>query len=92
VLGNETNPTPLDDGKPVKPAKLTDQLQSAIASWEICHALAREALLKALEPSDLIRVIPHQHSASAIWNRLKQEYGRPLDFEYIRANNEYQSL
>ena len=27
-----------------------------------------------------------------MWTRLKNEYGRPLDFEYIRVNNEYMNL
>ena len=37
-------------------------------------------------------VIAYKNSAPAIWNRLKNEYGKPLDFEYIRVNSEYVSL
>jgi hypothetical protein len=67
-------------------------LQSTITSWQTRHALAREALLKSLEPADMLEVIAYKSSAPAIWNRLKNEYGKPLDFEYIRVNSEYMSL
>src|SRR5579859_4309967 len=33
-----------------------------------------------------------KESAAAIWTRLKDEYGKSLDFEYIRVNAEFQSL
>jgi gag-polypeptide of LTR copia-type len=91
VLGNEPNPTPVDDdGTPIGP--IGEQFQAAINSWKTRHALAREALLRALEPADMIKIIRYRDSALAIWSRLKSEYGRPLDFEYIRVHNEYISL
>jgi hypothetical protein len=40
----------------------------------------------------MLEVIAYKSSAPAIWNRLKNEYGKPLDFEYIRVNSEYMSL
>jgi hypothetical protein len=60
--------------------------------WETRHNLALEGLLKALEPVDLLKVLPVKDSAPAIWARLKDEYGKSLDFEYIRVNSEFQSL
>ena len=91
VLGNEPNPTLVDDnGTPIGP--IGQYFQAAISSWETHHALAREALLYSLEPADLLKVIGYRNSAPAIWTRLKDEYGRALDFEYIRVNNEYTSL
>jgi transposase InsO family protein len=91
VLGNEPNPTPMDDdGKPIGP--IGRRLGATIASWETRHALAREALLKCLEPADLLKVYLHRYSAPAIWTRLQDEYGRPLDYEYIRINNDFVSL
>ena len=91
VLGNEPNPTPVDDdGTPIGP--IGERLRAKINSWKTRHALAREALLRSLEPADIFKVIPHRDSVPAIWNRLKNEYGRPLDFEYIRVNNEYMNL
>ncbi len=76
VLGNEPNPTPVDDeGTPIGPIGV--QLQAAITSWTTRHALTREALLRSLEPADILKVIPHRDSAPAIWDHLKNEYGRP---------------
>ena len=34
----------------------------------------------------------HRYSAPAIWTRLQDEYGRPLDYEYVRINNDFISL
>jgi hypothetical protein len=91
VLGNEPNPTPTnDDGTPLGP--VDQRLRGTIASWETRHALAREALLKALQPADLLKVLAFRHSAPEIWTRLRDEYGRRLDFKYIRVNSEFQSL
>ena len=91
MLDNEPNPTPVNDnGTPI--GSIDERLRAAIISWETRHALAREALLRSLEPADIFKVIPHRNSAPAIWDRLKNEYSRPLDFEYIRVNNEFMSL
>ena len=92
VLGEEPNPTPLNEetGEPTGP--VGDTLQAKIASWRTHHALAREALLKSLEAPDLLKVIAVKNSAAVIWTRLKNEYGTSLDFEYIRVNAEFQSL
>ena len=91
VLGTEPNPTPVDDdGTTIGP--IGNRMQATITSWQKRHALAREALLKALEPGDMMKIYSHRHSAPAIWNRLQQEYSQPLDFEYIRLNSQLQSL
>ena len=91
VLGNEPNPTPMDDdGRPIGP--IGRRIGATIASWETRHALAREALLKCLEPADLLKIYLHRYSAPAIWTRLQDEYGRPLDYEYVRINNDFISL
>jgi gag-polypeptide of LTR copia-type len=85
-------------GHEEKPSKAQDEAQDLFAahltrkSWITRHARAREALLKALDASDLHKILPIKDSASAIWNRLKEEYGKSLDFEYIRVNSEFQSL
>ena len=91
MLGKESNPTPVDDdGTPLGP--IGERTQASITSWETRHALAREALIKALQPADLLKVLGHLDSASSIWTRLRDEYGRCLDFEYIHVNSEFQSL
>src|SRR5271168_1667119 len=82
VLGKEPKPTPDD----------SDEDSASVISWDTRQALAREALLRSLEPSDLIKVITVKDSAPAIWKRLKDKYGKSLDFEYIRVNSEFQAL
>jgi len=62
------------------------------SSWETRHALAGEALFKSLELTDLLKIIAVKDKASAIWSRLKDEYGKSLDFEYIRVNADFVSL
>jgi hypothetical protein len=81
ALGKEPNPTPVDDtGTPII-GPINAQQQASIASWTTRHAIAREALLRSLDPADLLKVIPYRNSVSEMWTRLKDEYGRPLDFE-----------
>jgi hypothetical protein len=88
VLGTELKPSEDEDedGSDLFTAHL------AIKSWLTRHALGRQALLAALEPNDLMNVVPVSNDASAIWLRLKDKYGKSLDFEYIRVNSEFQSL
>ena len=91
VLGDEPNPTPTDDdGNVIGP--IGKRFKKAIKSWESRYALVREALLKSLQPADLAKISPYQDSAAAIWTRLSDEYGRRLDYEYIRVNSELQRL
>ena len=66
--------------------------ETAIDSWENRHTLAREALLKCLDCSELIRVVDVEESAPAIWNRLREEFGHVLDIEYVRADAEFHTL
>jgi len=62
---------------------MRNRFQTALASWNSRHSGAGKALLKSLEGPDLIKVITVKDSAAAIWTRLKNEYGKSLDFEYI---------
>ena len=39
------------------------KFQPAIMSWKARHPLAREALLHSLEPTDMLKIIPHRDSA-----------------------------
>jgi hypothetical protein len=79
-----------DDSTPIGP--IGEIMQAPITVWQIWYALAKEALLKCLKPADLVKVLSFRKSAAAIWTHLKQKYGRPLDYEYIRINNEYMRL
>ena len=67
-------------------------LRNRINDWNRRHARAREALLKCLDPADLIKVYSVRESAAGIWTRLYEEYGQVLDLEYMRADNEYHLL
>ena len=49
VLGREPNPTPND-------GNISTTLRKTINNWESRHAQAREALLNALEDSELVKV------------------------------------
>jgi len=83
VEGREPDPTPVNpDGAP---GAINTQHRSKIQKWKRNHGLAREALLKALEPAELLKVGPVQGSAPEIWNRLEKEYGQVIRTEYVRA-------
>ncbi len=65
VLRTESNPSPVnDDGTAIGP--IGERLQARIISWTTRHALAREALLKSLEPIELLKIILVKNSAPAI--------------------------
>lgn len=49
-------------------------------------------LIKALLPAHLLKVLGHLDNTSSIWTRLRDEYGRRLDFEYFCVNSKFQSL
>ena len=84
VNGTEPNPTPAT-------GVITPAVRKAINSWVTRHALAREALLRCLERSELIKVHDLQ-LASQIWARLKEEYGNVSDALHAKAEYEFHSL
>ena len=91
VFDNEPNPTSMDDdGTSIGP--FDERLRVKINFWETRHALAREALLHSLKSTNIFKIIPHRDSVTAIWDHLKNEYNRPLNFKYIHVNNKFMSL
>src|SRR5204863_6227968 len=66
-------------------------LRSRIQKWKRNHELTREALLRSLEPAELVKV-DAEDSAFTIWNRLEEEYGQVLDSEYVHALCEFHGL
>src|SRR5271154_1882040 len=85
VLGNEPDPTPNDV------ANINAALRRTIESWKARHALAREALLNAVDQSVLIKI--HQlPTANDIWVRLADEYGTLSNIKYSKAESELRSL
>ena len=73
IEGIESDPTPRnEEGNAIGPINATTR--SSIDKWNRKHALAKEALLKALESTKLLKIVDVQDSASTIWNRFHEEY------------------
>ena len=62
VLGNEPNPTTMDDNDTLI-GPIGEYFQAMIIPWKTRHALAREDLLRSLEPADILKVTSHRDSA-----------------------------
>jgi len=90
VRGDEPDPTPQPDANGVV-AAITPALRRQIRSWTTCHSLAREALFKSLNRSELIKVYDLK-LASEIWARLCTEYGNICDILYSKAELNFRSL
>src|SRR5271154_2128993 len=91
VDGTETNPTPHDDeGRVLRPFSATTRAQ--VEKWEHDHERAREAIIRCLPDSELLKLDDVQDDVTAIWKRLRNEYGRPSNLEYVRASNDLTNL
>jgi hypothetical protein len=88
VKGIEHDPTPQGQipGTPIPLATC-----KLITSWTTRHALAREALLRCLDRSELIKVhdLP---LAFDIWARLKEEHSAISDALYAKAETQFHSF
>src|ERR1700692_3411927 len=74
VVGIEKKPPSTDaDGTILPNAELTAAQCKKILTWEDKNGLGKEALLKCLPKSELIKVY-HVQSAAEIWGRLEEEY------------------
>ena len=65
--------------------------QRSINSWENRNAWACEALLNALQNSELIKV-QHLQNAKDIWDRLAEEFGNTSEIKYAQAEAQLRSL
>ena len=65
ILGDESNPTSINDND-ISIKSIDQYFQASISSWQTHQALAREAFLYSLEPTDLLKVISCRDNASAI--------------------------
>lgn len=75
VDGTDPDPRPRDaDGKLLRP--IPTQLQTITEKWQHDHERAREAIIRCLPDAELIKLDDVQDNAMAIWNRLRDEYGR----------------
>ena len=91
VDGTETNPTPHDDdGRVLRPFSPTTRAQ--VEKWEHDHERAKEAIIRCLPDSELLKLDDVQDNVTAIWKRLRDEYGRASNLEYVRASNDLANL
>src|SRR5271170_6430790 len=91
VDGTETNPTPRDDdGTILQPLPAATRVQ--VEKWEQDHEHAREAIIRCLPDSELLKLDDVQDNVTAIWKRLRDEYGRASNLEYVRASNDLANL
>src|SRR5271155_3869926 len=91
VDGTDSDPTPRDDdGRILRPfsAATRDQVEK----WKHDHERAREAIIRCLPDSELLKLDHVQDDVTAIWKRLHDGYGRPSNLEYVRASNDLTNL
>ena len=69
VLGTEPRPSSPEDDAVL------------LVNWNQRHKLAKEAVLSALKPAQLLRV-SRLESASEIWKRLEDEYGQISELKH----------
>jgi gag-polypeptide of LTR copia-type len=91
VDGSDPDPTPRnDDGTVIRP--IPARLQPRIDKWKHDHKRAREAIIRCLPNAEFLKLDNLQEDVTAIWNRLRNEYRRPSNLEYVRASNELSLL
>src|SRR5204863_7214434 len=56
------------------------------------HERAREAIIRCLPDTELLKLKDVEESAPQVWNRLHDEYGRPSNLEYVHASNDLANL
>src|SRR5205814_8963877 len=71
--------------------KPKDANETVVADWDRRRKLAKEALLSALKPAQLLRV-SHLKTARQIWKRLENEYGQISDLKRAQLDAELHSL
>ena len=91
VDGTETDPTPRDDdGTILRPIPVATRDQ--IEKWKHDHERTREAIIRCLPDSELLKLDDVQDDVTAIWKRLRDEYGCSSNLEYVRASNDLTNL
>jgi len=71
--------------------KPKDANEAVLVDWDRRHKLAKEALLSALKPAQLLRV-SHLKTARKIWKRLEDEYGQISDLKRAQLDSKLRSL
>jgi hypothetical protein len=65
--------------------------ETVLVNWDQRHKLAKEALLSALKPAQLLRV-SRLETAFEIWKRLEDEYGQISDLKRAQLDAKLRSL
>src|SRR5436190_13916008 len=71
--------------------KPTDANEDVLVDWDRRHKLAKEALLSALKPAQLLRVARLQ-TAHKIWQRLDDEYGQISELKRAQLDAKLRTL
>lgn len=82
------------DGKSTRPAEAPANAsaeakkaaEKAHSKWKREHGRVMDAIIQSLEQDEIVKLWSVRTNAHEIWLRLEQEYGVPLDIEYIRAS------
>ena len=86
VNGTEPDPTPRNPDGTARVIPLA--LRARVAKWADDHERAREAIIRCLPNTELLKLVDVQDDAPAIWRRLHDEYGRSSNLEFVRATND----
>src|SRR5271154_5662990 len=85
VDGTVTDPTPRDDdGTILRP--IPGALKHQVEKWQQDHERARDAIIRCLPDTELLKLDDIQDDVTAIWKRLSNEYGRASNLEYVRTH------
>src|SRR5436190_14964907 len=90
VNGSDPDPTPRNPDGTAR--AIPAALRARVIKWENDHERAREAIIRCLPDAELLKLKDVEESASEIWKRLHDEYGRPSNLEYVRASNDLETV
>ena len=90
VDGSDPDPTPRNPDGTAR--AIPQAMRARVTKWVNDHERAREAIIRCLPDTELLKLKDVEESAPQIWNRLHDEYGRPSNLEYVRASNDLANL
>ena len=90
ILGivDGTDPDPMPRNPDGTPRPIPPALRARVSKWQNDHERAREAIIRCLPNAELLKLVDIQDDAPAIWKRLRDEYGRSSNLEYVRASSD----
>ena len=90
VDGSDPDPTPRNPDGTAR--AIPQAMRARVTKWVNDHERAREAIIRCLPDTELLKLKDVEESAPEIWQRLRDEYGRPSNLEYVRASNDLANL